>query len=73
MIYNIPVYATSFPIIPGNLKFGLHIDVPYAERSKSEIRVILNTIELNTTEKSIQAFEKIVYKLCSAKENIFFI
>lgn len=70
IIFNI---CNFFPHHTRQLKFGLPIDVPCAERSKSEIRVILNIIKLNTTEKSIQAFEKIVYKLCSAKENIFFI
>lgn len=50
MIFNI---CNFFPHHTRQLKFGLPIDVPCAERSKSEIRVILNTIKLNTTEKSI--------------------
>lgn len=40
-----------FPHHTRQLKFGLPIDVPCAERSKSEIRVILNTIKLNTSWK----------------------
>lgn len=50
MIFNM---CKFFPHHTRQLKFGLPIDVPCAERSKSEIRVILNTIKLNTTEKSI--------------------
>lgn len=50
MIFNI---CNFFPHHTRQLKFGLPIDVPCAERSKSEIRVIFNTIKLNTTEKSI--------------------
>lgn len=50
MIFNI---CNFFPHHTRQLKFGLPINVPCAERSKSEIRVILNIIKLNTTEKSI--------------------
>lgn len=69
IIFNI---CNFFPHHTRQLKFGLPIDVPCAERSKSEIRVILNTIKLNTTEKSIQAFEKIVYMQCK-REHFFYL